>query len=107
QLVIVVLSGVDQQLGMLRAQQARDRRRLDELRTVPDDRDDVHRDVRIRSATPSEAARLSGPGAGSSSSPMRWTGCTSRRVEAMKASLMAGRSSGVVMRSCAPVTAMT
>ena len=40
QLVVVVLAGVDEQLVVLGAQQARDRGRLDELRPVPDDRDD-------------------------------------------------------------------
>ena len=41
-LVVVVLAGVDEQLVVALAQQARHRRRLDELRAVPDDRDDVH-----------------------------------------------------------------
>ena len=40
QLVVVVLAGVDEQLVVLGAQQARDRRRLDELRPVADDRED-------------------------------------------------------------------
>ena len=48
ELVVVVLAGVDEQLVVLGAQRARDRRRLDELRPVPDDGDDAQALVRPR-----------------------------------------------------------
>jgi hypothetical protein len=41
ELVVVVLAGVDEQLVVLGAQQARDGGRLDELRAVPDDGEDL------------------------------------------------------------------
>ena len=68
ELVVVVLAGVDEHLVVALAQQARDGRRLDELRAVADDRDDLHsrrRAARRRRArrTPAAAAAVSGPGA--------------------------------------------
>ena len=90
QLVVVVLAGVDEQLVVLLAQQPRDRRRLDELRAVADDRDDVHAAsaARMRSATaPPPRARQRARAPRARASSMRATGCTSRSVEARNASL--------------------
>src|SRR5581483_5006751 len=74
QLVVVVLSGVDEHLLVLLAQQARDRRGLDELRPVPDDRDDPHyaaaaSSSAMRSATAAATSRETGPGASKLATP--------------------------------------
>ena len=83
QLVVVVLAGVDHDLARDRAQRARDRGRLDELRPVPDDREDAivprgrrPRDAHAGAACRSRATRrvnaacaasVTGPGADGSS----------------------------------------
>ena len=113
QLVVVVLAGVHEQLLVALAQRARHRRGLDELRPVPDDREDLHPAIPATSrateaAKASCAARVSGPGACGSAVPSTaLTACTSRVVEARKASCAPSSSSSVTGRSTAGASSMT
>ena len=74
ELVVVVLAGVDEQLLVALAQRPRDRGRLDELRPVPDDREDPHpagwpTAAAITSWTRPRPRWVSGPGAAGSATP--------------------------------------
>ena len=110
QLVVVVLARVDQQLLVALAQEPGDGRRLHELRAVPDDRDDRSSGAE-RSADPSataaDALLVSRANGAELALLDPGEGCTSRSVEARNASATDARSSSVVTRSWAPVTAMT
>ena len=106
QLVVVVLAGVDEQLLVALAQRARHRRRLDELRPVPDDGDDLHPAIagapraRCAAAKASCAARVSGPGAAAAPSRRSARRAAPRAcVEARNASCAPSSSSSVTGRS--------
>src|SRR5205807_2053555 len=110
EVVVVVLARVDEDLLVLGAQQPRNRRGLDELRPVADDRDNAHgqaaslRAMSSASAVPTSAD--TGPGAADSSATptIEAIGSTSLKVLARNASSAARRSSSVVGRSSTSAT---
>jgi hypothetical protein len=59
-----VLAGVNEQFGVLLAQEAGDRRGLDELRAVADYGEDLQEasSARIRATAPAAVRRVAGPG---------------------------------------------
>ena len=106
ELVVVVLAGVDEHLLVARAQRRRDRRGLDELRPVADDREDLSprlrelrlsiRRARTDAGRDSPASRsVAGTAVETAWSSIAATGWTSRVVEARNASSARGRSSSV------------